>query len=636
MRINDMIHLENPRARLKDLVLQQFKKFQDSDVYERGLVKAVVGPVTQTNWPAIHLVRENDVEIIINSISSQPLTNKNEEFGEQYFEQSKEKDKKKDGTPNIDALEKFVTATGSKSRNVIIAEMVSDFNLLIYVADFIKRYREFAEINDKVEDYEKDVNKWLSMNLGNFVLEDMNKISNTTPAYNRAADIEKLWCIGTKNLHKSKNRRDEIVSGSTKLLKTIVKHYAVLAPPLIEDEVFAGLIGDIKHLPVDLAYGDEVRKISESVATRYRKGKSSTERLCNLCSLEGAIDAPAGLFGDGSQKFSNKLEGGARFGAGKKAQVCYLCMLEGTLRAFFFGSPPYGSFLLFPDLSLSPDGFTLWSNAIKNTVRTEHVGLGICRSWNMRNVYEHLSQGKNLDTSAELVRMMSPTIQETKRLADFLSENREFPDEVDYDLQENGDIDNTFEAIAKAHLTSQIAIDRFLMNDYDPKYRSQRSSYFTASHAITFLKDAPREEKDEAPSTSVIRIQLMALILSDIFHARVVFVEGYQPFTQFDINGMIRIEMPAPAENALKSLGLNTQIRLHELPYALKRLASVTRLAMTFAKGLGKDRLLKLCSMNRGAILRRVDLESGNKMKSWEKQLLLELLENLPAKAGES
>ena len=636
MRIGDMTLLSNPRARLKDLVFKQFEKFQDSDVYERGIVKAVVGPVTQTKWPAIHLVREKDVEGILKNISSQPLTNKTEEFGSQYFEQSREKDKKKDGTPNIDALEKFVTATGSQSRDVIIAEMVSDFNLLIYVADFVKRYREFAELDDKAKEYEKNINKWLSTNLGNFVLEDMNKIGNTTPAFKRAAVIEKLWRIGTKDLHKSRNRRDEIVNTSTKLLKTIINHYGFLAPPLIEDEVFAGLISDIKHLPVDLASGEEVRKISESVATRYRKGKSSTERLCNLCSLEGAVDAPAGLFGDGSEKFSNTLEGGANIGARKKAQVCRLCMLEGTLRAFFFGSPPYGTFLLFTDISLSPDGFTLWSNAINDTVRTEHVGLGIGRSWNMRKVYEHLSHGNTLDTSSELVRLMSATKQDVKGLADFLSDNREFPDEVDYEALVNGDINSTFEAIASAYLKGLIEIDKHLMNDYDPKYRSQRSSYFTANHAITFLKDAPREEKDEAPSTSALRIQLMALILSDIFHARVVFVEGYQPFTQFDIDGMIRIEMPAPAENAFRSLGLSPRIRLHELPHTLKRLASVTRLAMTFVKGLGKDRLLRLSSMNRGAILRRVEIDSKNKMTSKEKQLLLELLDNLPAKAGES
>jgi hypothetical protein len=636
MRISDADLPENPRARLKEFVLQQFNNFQDSDVYERGIVKAVVGPVTQTKWPAIHLVREKDVEVILKNISSQPLTNKTEEFGRQYYEQSREKDKKNKGTPNIDGIEEFVAATGSLSRDVIIAEMVSDFNLMIYVADFVKRYREFAETNDKEEDYEKDVNKWLSMYLGNFVLEDMNKIGNTTPAFQRTAVVEKLWCIGTKDLHKSKNRRDEIISASTKLLKTIVNHYGFLAPPLIEDEVFTGLISDIKHLPINLASGEEVRKISESVATRYRKGKSSTDRLCNLCSLEGVVDAPAGLFGDGSEKFSNTLEGGTNIGARKKAQVCRLCMLEGTLRAFFFGSPPYGTFLVFPDLSLSPDGFALWSNAINDTVRTEHVGLGIGRSWNMREVYEHLSHGKTLDTSSELVRLMSPTKQEVKGLADFLSQNREFPNEVDYETCVNGGIDNTFEAIASAHIKGQIEIEKHLMNDYEPKSRSQRSSYFTANHAITFLKDAPREEKEEAPSTSALRIQLMALILSDIFHARVAFIEGYQPFTQFDMDGMVHIEIPAPAENALRSLGLSPTIRLYELPYALKRLASVTRLAMTFVKGLGKDRLLRLSSMNRGAILRRVEIDSGNKMTSKEKQLLLELLDNLPAKAGES
>jgi hypothetical protein len=635
IRIGEGITLKNPKERMKQLLLEQFRKFQDSDIYGRGMVKAVVGPLPATKWPAIHLIREDDVRVILGDISSQPFANKDEAFGKQYFEESAEKDAKKGDSGNVDALRHFVKVTRSTSQDVIIAAMVSDFNLLVYVADFVKRYSELVECANMSNEYTKNVNSWLSKDLGDFILDDIKGISHTTPASERVRVVEKLWRIGNGDLHKSADRREQILQNSIRLLVRIIKEYRDFAPPLIEDEVVTELLSDIQYIPVNLSSGNDVRELSTKISNRYQQGKSSADRLCSFCSLTSIADAPAGLFGDGSEKFSNTLQGGVRIGSKRKAQVCNLCMLEGTLRAFFFGSPPFGTMLLLPDLSLSPDGFRIWSNAVKDTIRSEHIGLGIGRSWNMLKVYEHLSSGKTLDSSSELMRMLMPTKGEIAALAEHLSQLREFPDEVGYTALLESGVPESFETLARAHIENLIEIDPHIMESFEPKYRSQRSSCFTASHVITFLKDAPSESKDEAPSTSALRLYLMALVLSDIFHARVVFINGYQPFLQTAIEGMVSVDMPAPAEIALTNLGFGHTINLHEMPSALRRLSSLIRIGMTYTKGLGKDRLLRLSSMNRGAILRRVETEGGTKMKSREKQLLLALLENMPVKAGD-
>ena len=275
IRTGEETTLKEPKKRMKQLISEQFRKFQDSDIYKRGMVKAVVGPLPATKWPGIHLIRVDDVSVILQDISSQPLANKDEAFGKQYFEESVEKDTKKGNTENADALRHFVKATRSTSQDVIIAAMVSDFNLLIYVADFIKRYLEFAECAKKREEYTKNVNSWLSKELGDFVLDDMNGISHTTPASERVKVVEKLWRIGTEDFHKSADRRERILKNCIKLLARIIKEYSDSAPHLIEDDVITQLLGDIQYVPVILNPGNDIRELSTKIANRYKQGRTN-------------------------------------------------------------------------------------------------------------------------------------------------------------------------------------------------------------------------------------------------------------------------------------------------------------------------------------------------------------------------
>ena len=634
IRLGEAVGPDDPRQRLRELLEAQFKKFQDSEIFERGLTEGVLGPITQTKWPSIHLVRERDIGPILNYLNSRPFTNKDQAFGRQYIEKSREKDRKKGHTENMDAINRLIKTSGTVSDDAIVAMMVSDFNLLVFVADYVKHYREFASRAGRGDEFDQKVTQWLKDTLGDFVPDDMNQIDNTTPASKRVATIEEVWHIGSENLHKTKDRREQITQRSIKLLTLITREFKDTAPPLVADEVVTGLLGDIEHIPVDLLSGDELRRLSTEVSERYLKGKSSTSRLCSLCSLTSVDDAPAGLFGDGSEKFSNLMEGGASIGSKRKAQVCPLCMLEGTLRKFYFGSPPYGTLLLLPDLSLSPDGFRLWSNALDDAVRSENLGLGIGKDWSMRLVYEHLSQGGIIDSSAELVRLLSPTKNDIKHLADFLRAERGNAEDVDYTVVRKAKNLNSLEGLARAHLEGSIVIDPYLLSSYSPKFRSERTSYFTASYALTFL-NGPPGLKDEPVSSRALRLQLMALLLADVYHSKVVFIEGYQPFIPTEMRGMVRVEMPAPAANALESLGLKSTVQLHELDENLRRLSSLVRIAMTFGEKIGNDRLLRLSSMNRGAILRRVDMDMGKEMNDQQKHLLLSLLENMPAKAGE-
>ncbi len=630
-RVGEGVPIDNPREKIQQLIKDQFAEFQNSDVYQQGMTNAVIGPLTQLKWPSIHLVRERDIPDLVRYISSMPAANKKAPFGDEYYEEQGQKSGNYRQT-----LDDFVTLTGSTSRSAILAEMVSDFNIFVYVCDFIKSYRKLEKVDEMGSKFEEDVNKWFQSSLlGAFTFDGISNITHTSPVPNRVSAITALWKIGDENLHKSKDRQKTIVDRCISLMTEIVRKYGAFVPDTISDVVSHVLLSEVHNIPRELTLAEGLRRFSSDVYSRYSEGKRESKRICNLCGYIGEDDAPAGMFGDGSEKFSNFLPGGSRIGSNRKAQVCQLCMFEATLRGFYFPSAPFGTFFLLPDMSLSPSMFRLWANAVNDTIRSEQLGLGIGKVWNMLVVYKLIAAGESLDTASNLFKHIRPTNQELKNLANLLSNLRETPEEVDFENPDNLTIDPSFEELAKAHFQGLIKIDPYLMQEYSPKTVVQRSSLFTSSYAITFLKDPPRDDKNEAPSTSALRTYLLSLILSEIFHARVVFVEGYQPLEQFEVQGRINVQMLGPAENALRNQGISMKVNLHQVKGVLSNLTSHILISMSSVKGLGKDRLLRLMSMNRGAILRRAQMEHEGKLPSYLKNELLRLLDNLPPKAGE-
>ncbi len=631
LRVGDGVQIDNPREKIQDLIDNQFREFKNSSVYLQGMANAVIGPLTQMKWPSIHLVREQDVPDLVRYIASMPATNKKTAFGDGYYE---EQSKKSDDYRQ--AMDDFVTQTGSTSRSVILAEMISDFNILVYVFDFIKSYRKLVEDNETGSKFENDVNEWFrSSSLGEFTFDGISSITHTSPVHDRVSMVTILWKIGDENLHTSKDRQKTIVNRCIKLMTNIVREYVKYAPRGISEIVSQQLISEVHYIPGELDLVEKLRDHSTSMYIRYSDGKQASKRICGLCGLPSFHEAPAGLFGDGSEKFSNFIPGGIEIGGTRKAQVCQLCMFEATLRGFYFPSAPFGTFFLLPDMSLSPSVLRLWSNAINNTIRSEQLGLGLGKVWNMLDVYKLIANGESLDTSSNLFKYIRPTTNELKDLVSFLSNMRENPKDVDFENPDNLDIEHSFEEIARSHFQGLVRIDPYLMKEYVPRTVVQRSSLLTSSYAITFLRNAPKDDPKEASSTSALRTYLLALILSEIFHARVVFVEGYQPLEQFEVKGRVNVQMPGPAENALRNQGINMTVEIHKVKGVLRILTSHMLISMGAVKNLGKDRLLRLMAMNRGAILRRAQMEHERNLPSYLKFELLHLLDNLPPKAGE-
>lgn len=619
--------ISNPKQRIMTLIDEQFKIFQDSDAYEAGMTNAVIGVLTQTKWPCIQVVREKDVPDLVRYISSMPAMNKKPEYGKSYFKSAQEKAEYKS------ALDDFVKRTGSE-RDAITATMVSDFNLIVYFADFIKNYRKFAESADVVDEYTADVDEWLSAYLGGFTVEELSSISLTSPVPARIGFVRELWKLDTKPLHLSKDRRETIVTGCISVLKRVVRKYKRIAPPTFSQSAKERLLVDLSHMPVDLLDDGEIKEIASHSHSRYASGKSKTKRICNLCGAPGENDAPAPLFGDGSQKFSNFLPGGVKLGKWKKAQVCPVCMVEATLRAFFFPSSPYSTMVLLPDLSLSPSMYRQWSNAVQEVVRTEKLGMSIGTSWNMPRVYRALARGTPLDNSYHLARMLRPTSKNVTELAVYLQHQRETPREVRYSVINEKPEKNTFESLAEAHLGGRIAIDARILQGYRVPSRTQNTCYMTPSHMLVFFRYRTQDDKNESKSTSILRTYLLSLILTKVFQARVIFLEGFQPVNDFSLEGVVSVQTPAPATNALNNLGIGNIVRIHEVQRTLKKLASLTLVALNYVEGLGKDRLLRLASMNRGAILRRAQMEKGSEMRGQTKRILVDLLTELAPVPG--
>ena len=85
----------------------------------------------------------------------------------------------------------------------------------------------------------------------------------------------------------------------------------------------------------------------------------------------------------------------------------------------------------------------------------------------------------------------------------------------------------------------------------------------------------------------------------------------------------------------LRNQAIDTTVDLHQVSHVLRILTSYVLISMGFVRALGKDRLLRLMSLNRGAILRRAEMEAGGKLSSARKYDLMRLLNNLPPKVGE-
>lgn len=620
IRVGDASTDENLLERLFFFLKTQVKRFMDSEVYKMGMVNAVIGPLPHTKWPALQLVGKKNIPEIIRYLSGMPAMNKGTDYAE-----SKINDLPSDVEKEVKS---FVKSTKSEKLE-ILALMYSDFNLLAYFADFLKRYSDYASESDKQEEYEGRVDGVLRNNDIKITFDGLSGVSNTTPLEDRLRTVQQLWDIGNENLHLNADRREILVNRFISVLKRVLDEFEYLAPPLFTEEARALLLADIRHFPAGLLDDEAVRELARKPHTRYLKGKDTSKRICNFCGAGSAEQAPAALFGDGSQKFSNFIPGGGRIGGTRKAQVCALCHVEGTLRAFFFPSAPVTSFIVIPDLSLSPAAESEWAEGVKSFIRTEKVGMSPSIVWNMTRVYTALARGEAINNAAALTTLMDPTKASVKKLASHLKALVSSPDKIRFDvLHSKPEI--SYREIAKAYLNGNIAIDPFHLKNYDIPFRDQGTAYMTPGHMLIFFRRALYLDDKESPSTISIRAYLLGLIIARVFHARVIIVNGFTPITDLSMQGVVRAHLPAPAAMALSNQGISGETGIHEAKEALQRLSALTLISMNYAEGLGKDRLLRLATMNRGAILRRVELEDWSKLKQWQKRRLIDLLDALP------
>jgi hypothetical protein len=629
--IGDGQSIAHPRQRLLDLFDDQFESFRETDVYESGMRNAMLGPYTQTKWPCAHIVRPEDVSDLVQFISNQPGANRKEGTGSDLQDRMLSHSDKTKLASNKESLSRFFAATGSEP-DAILTAALSDFYVLVYFADFIKKYAEFAKQAEVLDEFTSDVDKWVKEDIGFEGFDELSGIAQTTTDDRKLDAIQSLWKLDSDRIHLDADRRTKIVNSFVGVMRRTVTKYSKYSPRPISDSAKNSLILDIHHIPLSIIEPPEVRDTAKGIHERYTRGKDSRSRICNLCGAMGSEDAPAILFGDGSQKFSNFLLGGSKIGQGRKAQVCEVCTVEATLRAFFFDSSPEITLVIIPDLSLSGELYHQWAIAVSEFVRTEKAGLSIGRSWNMVDIYEEILHGSNLSNGEELVNLLRPTKTRIDNLAKHLSEQRSDPLKVRFEVISAAPTKPSYESIARAHLKGDIKIDAMIMEGYNPPVRTQSSTILTPSHMFIFLASKLKEDRErkESESTSAIRTLLMALILADVYHARIIAMEGFTPIADFTLKGVTRIEMPAPAKGGLRNLGIGETIRIHEKPDALRQLAAAALIATRYVEGLGKDRLLRVLSMNRGAILRRAQVEEGSKFRGSRVQRLMDYLDRMP------
>lgn len=610
------------KKQLEKLIDCQVEKFKNSDIYERGMTNAVIGPLTQTKWPCIQVVREEDIPAIIRYLASMPAMNKDSKYGASVASRAKKN--------QVEDVNHFVALTGSE-RDSILASMTSDFNLFLYVADFLRSYRGFAASAGRETEFVSRVDSIMSEMKIQLTLDEMGDVTHTTSLDRRIEVVEKLWDLKNENLHLDKDRREILVNRFIKVLCSVIAEFGELAPPLFNQEAKDLLLADIKYAPLQILGNEETVQLAEQSYQNYKNGKNQKHRICSFCGAAGVENAAATLFGDGSQKFSNYIPGGCRIGEGRKAQVCALCLVEATLRAFFFPSAPETTMIVIPDLSLSPAINKEWAEGVKSFIRTGQVGLSPGSTWNMIRVYTALARKETINNASVLASMLRPTSKNVKNLAKHLRSQMGEPDRVRYKVLVSEPEKCTFEDIAQAHLSGNIRLHDAHLKDFRVPQMSQGTAYMTPGHIFLFFRNRLHLDYSESASTVSLRAYLLSLIISKVFNARVIVVNGYQPISDLSIKGLVRIQLPAPAAIALSDLGISGEIYLHELRNALQKLSTLVLISLGYVGGLGKDRLLRLATMNRGAILRRSEIEDWSKLKVWQKRRLIELLYVLPA-----
>lgn len=598
--------INNTKERLLELINEQILRFQESPIYKRGMLNSVIGVLTQTKWPCIQIIRKSDIPTVFHYLSGMPAMNKDAKSGKAVAQEKKnEKD-----------ITRLIQETKSKSPNQIVAQMLSDFNIFVYFVDFLKQYHEFARHHDVAKEYIEDINNWLKAHIGQFSYDSISDVSHNSKINIKVDTILRLWHVGDENLHLQPDRRERIVNGIIEVLEKLLTKYKKYAPPFISDDGKTLLLGDILHIPIQILNSEEAKEAAASPHDRYIKGKEQKERICSICGAASYKDAVAAIFGDGSQTFSNILPAGIIIGAGNKAQVCHVCLAEATLRSFFFKKAPALTFVVFPELSLSPAMFRLWSKSVEEFAIGERLGLSTGSVWNMIDIYDHLSRGNRISTAYELVSLLRSTNTSVDKLKKYLKLEYTDANDIKYEVVLKAPSKITHEALARAHLEGKIRIDPSIVGDFEELPIVQSTCYMTPGHMFVFFQKMLTEDDEESSSTSTIRSYLHALLLAMIFHARVVVVQGFEIISSFDFESVVKIDLPPPAAMALKGIGIEDPVRIHQMEEIIKTLVTLALIAAYYVPGLGKDRLLRIARMSRGAILRRAQMESSSKQQA--------------------
>jgi hypothetical protein len=286
--------------------------------------------------------------------------------------------------------------------------------------------------------------------------------------------------------------------------------------------------------------------------------------------------------------------------------------------------------IVIPDLSLSPAIAKEWGEGVQSLIRTEQIGLSPSSAWNMTRVYTALARGETINNAPILASMLRPTSKSVKDLAKHLKSQMHKPDRIRYKVLTHEVEECSFENIARAHMSGNIRLNEGHLEHFRRPQRLQGTAYMTPGHIFLFFRNPLSLDDSESASTISLRTYLLALIISEVFHARVVVTDGFQSVSDLALEGMVRMQVPAPAARALANLGISEETHLHELKDTLQKLSALALISLSYVGGLGKDRLLRLATMNRGAILRRSELEDWSKIRSWQKRQLIGLLDVLP------
>jgi hypothetical protein len=535
---------------LRELIKKKIQSLLNDKKYQENLFNLTYGKHYYTPIIAPQLLNTDLIKRRFNKIDK---VSEKEIKGEEKELKSRDKKEEKETLvmPFLDDFKKRFNI----DRNVILKKYLAWKTPLVYWGALMKEFKNWST-ESRIKD--KFIKK-----LG-FSYDNLKKgYSHRSKARYKLELITKLWDSFISDEYpssKNNTKRFEVLLETRFneqfkewLIEKALYFFQLVQddqPSIIEDEIFNQILMDIIY-PIPESIKSITKNIVEAIEKIIIDGKDkkNNQNLCNFCSLPTSEIAKADLVGRGTRKFSNFLQGGKPFGDNRCATICSTCKIEAYLRQIIMGAVPNSYILVMPEMNMAPAIKRTWIKNIVNKLQNENEkSISLLNPNTLGRVIEKISKDKKYQIPINFL-INQKIISKDKRNKIKKKFNKKLSkDYANFEefLQLNKDLLN------KDYESSEELIEAVLHNEenhkqilkYFPKTNNTAYYYRAPDYLLIFFKYEIGND-DDSESIKYMRKMWLAILISQLFFAKVKLIKSFNPFTIGEQHETIEIRKPA-------------------------------------------------------------------------------------------